>query len=799
MKKTLLPLLFLLTGLCLSGQVPRPAKPAFMVTYKENGKNVNESWTYTATIKFSLSNWNNWYYENGYRPADRKQLLEFDPALFLKLEPGTVIKFYPSEIDESGTGSGGNYTTVLTPDGVETTTETEASTGTHTIIVTDADYRREHGIPTNEVYCLNARYYQLGNLAELERTETGAILYAYTAVGNNLSEWAVSDEAMEQVFPEVEKFVLTDKDIMSWQQISRTNVRSGSNEDDNLTVKLSVKMEVPLNDSPEVTLEGCSEMGVGEQGQVTAHGKPEGGTYRYWVEPSGILSVSSGGASATLKGSSSGRGTLYVEYTTPEGRTAQATKTAACVRLESYNGGEAIPQIALYDIEGKRLSGIKEVPVTVDPSDASHLLTYVAADPGVLTALNVGENVDLQGVREGKTTLQAKTSCGGKTGPAVMVEVVNCDDETKARLEEMMRIAKEGQKEAYEEIERILDSEEFKEAADNIKKSTIELAEKTALTIVSSGENEGAVETAVQIAEAGATIKDLVMSHTSEDLNFNELTAMMKVTGNNLLKAIAGNMELIKASKEFGKQLGTLIGTDIEMQNAISVADQANKRVLEVDRLQRICKSSTEKSTDQKEQSTKPASDKTTPPKTDQGQNQSQEQDQVTTGDDQTSGDETGDQATEGDEVSPPPPVSEPRNVGLPYSQGSDCGCNGSRNLGVSREGFSTLQDGLQNLQNCVSSFTDGPLAEYSVVLSDWQNMIDSVEIAVKAGPAEFKKKAGETAARIDSLIERTNSYDKAGKSFIGEFKKCPDSVSSGLELLKSAVNVTVNDVKTKY
>jgi hypothetical protein len=84
-------------------------------------------------------------------------------------------------------------------------------------------------------------------------------------------------------------------------------------------------------------------------------------------------------------------------------------------------------------------------------------------------------------------------------------------------------------------------------------------------------------------------------------------------------------------------------------------------------------------------------------------------------------------------------------------------------------------------------------------VLSDWQNMIDSVEIAVKAGPAEFKKKAGETATRIDSLIGRTNSYDKAGKSFIGEFEKCPDSVSSGLELLKSAVNVTVNDVKTKY
>ena len=463
MKKTLLPLLLLLTSLALFSQVPKPAKPAFMVTYKENGKNVNESWTYNAIIKFSLSNWNNWYYENGYTPVDRKKLLEFDPVLFLKLEPGTVIKFYPCEVDESGSGSHGNYTRVLTLDGVETITETEESTGTHTLITTDADYRKGNNIPTNEVFYLNARYYQLGELAELERTETGAILYAYSAVGDNLSEWAVSDEAMEQVFPEVEKFILTDKDILAWQQISRTNVRSGSYEDDNLTVKLTIKMEVPVNNNPEVTIDGCSELGLGEQGQVTAHGKPEGGTYRFWVEPSGILIVSSGGASATLKGSSSGRGTLFVEYKTTEGRTAQTSKTAACVKLESYNGGEAIPQIALYDIEGKRLSGIKEVPVAVDPSDAADLLTYVPADPGVLTAVNTGEKIDLQGVREGKTTLQAKTSCGGKTGPMVTVEVVNCDDETKARLEEMMRLAKEGQKEAYEEIERILDSEEFKE------------------------------------------------------------------------------------------------------------------------------------------------------------------------------------------------------------------------------------------------------------------------------------------------------------------------------------------------
>jgi hypothetical protein len=795
MKKPVFIVVLLLASISSFTQVSKPGKPAFMVTYKENGKNANESWTYTATIKFSLSNWNEPLRGKGYTPETRKLPLDFDAAAFLKLDPGDKIKFYPSEVDESGSGSHGSYTRILTPDGVETITETEESTGTHTIVTTDADYRKGNGIPTNENFRQNARYYQLGELAELERTATGAILYAFTAVGNNLSEWAVGEETMDQVFPEVEKFVLTDKDIQSWQQISRTNIRSGSYDEENLTVKLTIKMEVPVTENAEVTIDGCSELGVGEQGQVTAKGKPEGGTYRFWVEPSGILNVTSGGASATLNGSSSGRGTLYVEYTTPEGKTAQATKTAACIKLDSYNGGEAIPQIAFYDIDGKRLSGIKEISVSVEPSDAADLLTFVAADPGVLSALNVGEKVDLQGVHEGKTTLQAQTSCGGKTGPVVEVEVVNCDDETKATLEEMMRVAKEGQKEAYEEIERIMDSEEFKEAADNIKKSTIELAEKTALTIAASGENEGAVEAAVQIAEAGATMKDLITSHTSEDLSFNELTAMMKVTGANLLKAIAGNMELIKASNEFGKQLGTLIGTDIELQNAMSIAEQANKRVEEIVRCQKICKSSTEKSSDKKEQTTKPSTDQTKPPKTDQNG----DAEQKTADEGQHTGQDNGDQTNGGDEVSPPPPTSEPRSVSLPYTQDGNCGCNSSKELGLNREGFSTLQTGMENLGKCVDSFTNGPLAEYSITLGKWQDLIDSVESDIKAGPAIFQKKTGETAAKIDSLIGLTNKYDQAGKSFIGEFEKCPESVSSGLELLQSAATITVDMVTTNY
>jgi len=148
---------------------------------------------------------------------------------------------------------------------VETITET-TDQGTRTIVIDDAGYRKGHGIPSNQNYLLNARYYQLDELAELERTASGAILRAYTAVGNNLSEWGVSDEAFDQVWPQVTEFVLTNKDIQAWQQISRTNTRSGGYDDDNISITLSVKMEVPDLEEPEVTLEGCSDMAIGESG-----------------------------------------------------------------------------------------------------------------------------------------------------------------------------------------------------------------------------------------------------------------------------------------------------------------------------------------------------------------------------------------------------------------------------------------------------------------------------------------------------------------------------------------------------
>ena len=59
--------------------------------------------------------------------------------------------------------------------------------------------------------------------------------------------------------------------------------------------------------------------------------------------------------------------------------------------------------------------------------------------------------------------------------------------------------------------------------------------------------------------------------------------------------------------------------------------------------------------------------------------------------------------------------------------------------------------------------------------------------------------KAKEAKPKLDSLIERTKSYEEAGKTFMKQFEKCPESVTTGMDVLKSALTVTVDSITTKY
>ena len=801
MKKILF--LFALAGMSLTlNAQPKPGKPAFIVNYEESGKNVNESWGYSGVVKFSLSHWNEPLRGKGYTPEERKLPLEFDPAVFLKLEPGAVIKFYPGEVNEAGSGTNGSYTRYLGSDGVETITET-TDQGTRTIVIDDAGYRKGHGIPSNQNYLLNARYYQLDELAELERTASGAILRAYTAVGNNLSEWGVADEAFEQVWPKVTEFVLTDKDIQAWQQISRTNTRSGSYDDDNISITLSVKMEVPDLEEPEVTLEGCSDMAIGESGQLTASGKPAGGSYRFWTEPSDALSVHSDGASATLKGASPGRATIFVEYTSPKGATVQNTKSGACVKVDSYNGGQPIPQVAFYDFDGNRLKGIN-VPVSIQPSDGADLLKYVPADPGILTVIGLGNEVMIQGVRQGKTTFQAKTQCGGTTGPVVEVEVVNCDDETKAKLDEQASIANERLKELMQAMDRMVNSEEYKRAHGRILESTANLALKTSTLIIGTlGGLPGAdkaVTTASKISGLGSSLLDLLRSGNDVEQAANMVKMAIEMFGDNLQQGASGAAEAYEAAKNFGDDLGEMEKAAQNTADIYNSLDQLKRFIDNLSYRMRLCASDQEQGASQEEPAGEHAQTPDDPaPQT--GKPPVKEPTVEEPAGDEPAGEEKTDkeQGDDGSEISPPPPTSEPKQVSLPYMPSDECGCNTPKGIGLSQEGFLSLQAGMKNLGECVGNFSEGPLTDYIKTLEEWKSVTDSLATAVSSGPSELQIAAKETIPHIESLLQRTQSFDEAGKAFIGDFNKCSESMNSVMEVLRTAETVTVDSITTKY
>ncbi len=162
-------------------------------------------------------------------------------------------------------------------------------------------------------------------------------------------------------------------------------------------------------DKPEVTIYGCSELSTEEQGEVFASGKPGGGKYRFWVEPSDLLNVQTDGkSSAILTGVTPGKGTLYVEYTSPGGKTNTISQQASCVQIENYNNGQEIPQIPLFDIDGNKLSGKLTIPISAQPSNIEELVDFVPADKSVLSAAGLSGAVELNGYRAGKTTLQAR-------------------------------------------------------------------------------------------------------------------------------------------------------------------------------------------------------------------------------------------------------------------------------------------------------------------------------------------------------------------------------------------------------
>ena len=442
----------------------------------------------------------------------------------------------------------------------------------------------------------------LTSVAEITRTEDGADLWigepSVGIEGEGEFFGIFEGNNVPDGFSDALTFKFTNEELKNWASLQKTNDRTLAGPESG-TLKISVTFHGgALSGAAEVKLDGCFEVGEGGQGQVTAAGTPPGGAYRFRVVPPDVMKVQASGATATLTGGSPDKGTLFVEYTTPDGKTAEASHAVASARLESVNGGAAIPEIPLYDIDQKKLPAVLEVPIKVLPEGAGDSLVFVPEDPSVVTLVNLGNAVAIQGLKEGRTTFRARFKCGGPFGPAYPVEVVRCDKETIATLDKMLSDAFESRRTAARDFSAAMNSKEFQEAADKLPGSTVNLARKTSLliggTLTGYGKPTQAVKTVTDIAGKLDAVADIITDIATQpgagEQIKNWAGLIAEFSEKQLAQTIFDVEDALSAATEFGKQLGDLVGQTGRMADAARWMEKWNKTIEDLVRRKKFCR-----------------------------------------------------------------------------------------------------------------------------------------------------------------------------------------------------------------
>jgi len=374
---------------------------------------------------------------------------------------------------------------------------------------------------------------------------------------------------------------------------------------------------VGTDEDVKVSIEGCTDVLVGGVSQVDALGVPRGGKYTWSIDPPGAFTVqgTASSATATLSAKGPGRATLKVEYTAPNGKKAQGSRPASSVKLISVNGGGPIPRLGLYDAKGQPHSAAQTVPLQVEPGGGGDLLCFPPANPALLTAVPQGASLLLQGVREGRTTIQPETRCGVKTGPAFTVDVVPCDNEVIAQLTAEQKSLRGRLDSNRQQQTGITGDEEFdraaREGAADIEKLAVKTGDVIASTLTASKVSGAkATESVKEVMDAASYVK---LANDAINGRYDKVafSTVLKGIGNAaknpgasaLLKGLGDASKLAGLAKKFydaadaaqkvGRDLGTMAGAadrlaELEEQARITQADY--DRVYQL--LNNLCKSS---------------------------------------------------------------------------------------------------------------------------------------------------------------------------------------------------------------
>lgn len=630
----------------------------------------------------------------------------------------------------------------------------------------------------------------LTSVAEITRTEDGAVLW--------IGEPSVGMEGYGEFFGIFEgnnvpdglsdalTFKFTNEELKNWASLQKTNDRTLAGPEGG-TLKIRVTFHGgALTGAAEVKLDGCFEVGEGGQGQVTAAGTPPGGTYRFRVIPPDVMKVQASGATATLTGGSPDQGTLFVEYTAPDGKTAEASHAVASVRLESINGGAAIPEIPLYDIDQKKLPAVLEVPMKVLPQGAGGSLVFVPDDPSIVTLVNLGDAVAIHGLKEGRTAFQARFKCGGPFGPKFPVEIVRCDKETIATLDKMLRDAFEARRTSARAFSAAMDSKEFQEAADNLPTATAKLAWKTSLLIGGTfsgfGKAAQGVKTVTDVAGKLDAFGDIINDIATQPDAFDQIKnwggLIAEFSGNRWAELIADAEDTMSTAVEVGRMLGNMGGQTERMADAAQWMEKWNRTIEDLVKRKKFCRK-TEEPPSQENPPKEPEKKPDPKPKPDPKKTTPTPKPTPTT----TEPPPPPDPEPPGDTW--PPPPGRPRQVGLPYDPG-DCGCGKTLGITQNPAGFASINKGFGNLLDCVDRFQKD-MAGYTATLQEITAAVGKLDAASKAGGVALSTAAKEAAPAIGAFSTKVKAFGAAAKTFDEGYRTCPDSTKAGISFLQSA------------
>lgn len=358
----------------------------------------------------------------------------------------------------------------------------------------------------------------------------------------------------------------------------------------------------------KVALDGCTDLALGGNGAVVATTEPSGGALRFWAEPAVMLSVEPQGGKAELTGRNPGRTTINVEYTVG-GKSASDSKSGSVVDLVSINGGNPLPRLGLYDISSGTEGGLYEFPIEVKPAGGGTLLSF---DSPIVSVIPRKDSIVIRPAHAGRAILQAKTACGQPVGPAVVVEVSECDERTTdARLNDLMarqQLLNQRMKQVASSVQSALNHPDFVTASNRIDATIWTMAKKASEVIVSTasiknalaGQEARGVEELNTVIDVVNTGTDLVVGKTDDAAAGTALIAGQTLGGKGKVGWTAQGISYLKTWREaaeaadrLGGDLGSLYGTaegvERARQSEDEIMDEFRKVSNEIDRVRSVC------------------------------------------------------------------------------------------------------------------------------------------------------------------------------------------------------------------